>query len=119
MAEILNAAFDSPWKSAKIDPNLPKLQNNYIARQGNIENINLDLSLKDLLELSAEEEQSLLHDLFKEDVQEGPFENLTQAVTVGNQNIQNIENQKQVRTSVIPKMIFQKSTIRINFNVNK
>ena len=66
------------------------------------------VQLKDLLQISPEEEKNLMWELF--DI---PFEppNVTNVVT------SNVQEHRPNLASVAPKMVFQDSNITINFNV--
>lgn len=71
-----------------------------------------ELSLRELLELTPEQEQNLLKELFSTEM-EIPNN------VVANVNQNNTNNVVQPLNQVAPKMMFQNSTITTNFNVNK
>lgn len=85
-----------------------------------------DYSFKDLLELSQEEEQQVLNDIFNTDmVYKEP---VNKAVAVNNtfnqvSNVQNVNPPEKVlntmASSIMPKMMFNNSSVTINFNINK
>lgn len=71
-----------------------------------------DLSFRELLELTPEQEKDLLKDLFSTDMEIPPS-------VPNNSVVQNVSNVAQPVTSIMPKMMFQNSTVTINFNVTK
>ena len=83
------------------------------------ESENSNMSFRDLLELSQEEESALLKELLSDE----PFSNEVQNVNPQPLNVTNtIQNVSTVRPSnqqVVPKMVFQNSNITINFNITK
>lgn len=78
-----------------------------------------DMSLRDLLELTPEQEKDLVKDLFTTDMQipEGP--SATNPKPNGNAVVQSVQNLAQPITGVQPKMMFSNSNVTINFNINK
>lgn len=71
-----------------------------------------DLSLTDLLELSPEQEQNLIKELFTTEM-EIPHSHPNNSV------VQSVNNVAQPITGVTPKMVFSNSSVTINFNINK
>lgn len=71
-----------------------------------------DLSFRELLELTPEQEKNLLKELFSTDMEIPPS-------VPNNSVVQNVNNVAQPVTSVVPKMMFQNSSVTINFNVTK
>ena len=77
-----------------------------------------NLSMRDLLELSAEEESEFLKELFDDD-----FFQQSSHLNVNNNNstMNKIANVRpnQIAQSALPRMLFNNSTVTINFNINK
>lgn len=76
-----------------------------------------DISICDLLELTPEQEQSLLKDLFDTEM-EIP-DSVPNNVPGKNAVVQNVKNIAQPVTGVTPKMLFSHSSVTINLNINK
>ena len=81
-----------------------------------------DLSFRELLELSSEEEDMLVKELFEDKSLDNQFENLPclqQNVTSKVQNIQIVSSMQPNNQQITPKFLFQNSNITINFNITK
>lgn len=72
-----------------------------------------DLGLRDLLELSPDEEQHLLKQLFDTEME------IPDSVPKSKSMVSNVKNVAQPITGVTPKMMFTGSNVTINFNINK
>ena len=109
MSETLSSAIiKSPLKKSKTqDQGQFKLQCFKALPQKLVNDAgNFNLNIRDLLELSEQEEEDLLKDLFNEEI--------PMAVAVNNNKVSQC---MPVMNAVRPKMVFENSTITINFNL--
>lgn len=74
-----------------------------------------NLSFGDLLQLSPEEEQKVLKELFSTELEIPGNDNGHNANNV----VASVSNNNVVQPSIMPKMMFNNSNITINFTVNK
>ena len=111
MSESLSNAIESQKAIKQIE------ECNSVAMPANNKNQNEGQnSIRDLLQLSAEEEENFLKEIFKDD--DDTFGPLTQVVNNNNNNVQAISSPK-IGPYCLPKMVFQNSNVTINFNVGK
>ena len=111
MSESLSNAIESQKAIKQIE------ECNSVAMPANNKNQNEGQnSIRDLLQLSAEEEENFLKEIFKDDYD--TFGPLTQVVNNNNNNVQAISSPK-IGPYCLPKMVFQNSNVTINFNVGK
>lgn len=108
MADYLSSAVmgkenEPPKQENKAIENKP--QEEFTTNPSNVAN----LSFGQLLQLTPEEEQNVLKDLFLTEIE----------VPANNNVVQNVQNVAQPVSNLIPKMMFNNSTVTINFNVTK
>ena len=113
MSDALASEIIQP-KKQKVAPNVTSSESVVVHQP------NFDLSFRDLLELSPEEEDKLVKELFEDVTLDNSVANMPSSqqlnVTSNGQNVSSLNPNNQ---QIVPKLLFQNSNVTINFNINK
>ena len=90
--------------------------NNVDSQESSVE-MNETPTIRELLELTADQEKEFFQAIFSEDFPHP--DSIVPKQTSVNINTSNIQNKPTTTASVLPKMLFNNSNITINFNIQK
>lgn len=113
MSDALASEIIQP-KKQKVAPNVTSSESVVVHQP------NFDLSFRDLLELSPEEEDKLVKELFEDVTLDNSVANMPSSQQLNvTSNVQNVSSLNPNNQQIVPKLLFQNSNVTINFNINK